>query len=80
MGPGNAWRDAVCVRIRQGNTQQGVADLLVAAALEPNRAVLRSYLGKAFDETRDFKRADAELGRAKELDPNDPTAWCILRY
>jgi tetratricopeptide (TPR) repeat protein len=37
--------------------------------------VLRSYLGKAFDETRDFKRATSELGRAKELDPNDPTAW-----
>jgi tetratricopeptide (TPR) repeat protein len=49
--------------------------LLVAAALEPQRAELRSYLGKAYANVGDFPRATKELQLAKKLDPNDPTAW-----
>jgi tetratricopeptide (TPR) repeat protein len=40
---------------------------------EPQRAGLRSYLGKAHGFGDD--RAAKELQLAKELDPQDPTAW-----
>ena len=46
-----------------------------AATLEPQRAVLRSYLGKALSNTKDYRLAERELARAKEMDANDPTAW-----
>jgi tetratricopeptide (TPR) repeat protein len=72
---GNAWLGRGLCRIRLGDLAGGREDLLVAAALEPQRAVLRSYLGKAYDETWDYRRARQELQRAEKLDPNDPTAW-----
>ncbi len=72
---GNAWLGRGLVRIRRGAAQQGLEDLLVAAALEPNRAVLRSYLGKAFHQVRDDAHAAEELALAQRIDPNDPTAW-----
>ena len=49
--------------------------MLVAAALEPQRALLRSYLGKAYASAGDRQRARHELELAKRLDPADPTAW-----
>lgn len=82
---GNAWLGRGLCRIRLGNwpisslagtgKEAGRQDLQVAAALEPNRADLRSYLGKAWVEIHDPARAHKELRLAKELDPNDPTAW-----
>jgi tetratricopeptide (TPR) repeat protein len=72
---GNAWLGRGLCRIRCGDTKGGREDLLVAAALEPQRSVLRSYLGKAYGSEGDFKRADKELALAKKLDPNDPTPW-----
>ncbi|HXJ75343.1 MAG TPA: TonB-dependent receptor, partial [Candidatus Dormibacteraeota bacterium] len=36
---------------------------------------LRSYLGKAFAEAGDSRRAEKELTLAKSLDPNDPSSW-----
>jgi len=72
---GNAWLGRGLVRIRLGDTAGGRADLLVAAALEPQRAELRSYLGKAYMATGDDAHAAKELALAKKLDPNDPTAW-----
>ncbi len=53
-------------------------DLQVAAVLEPNRSVLRSYLGKAFANRYDSQRAERELKLAQKLDPNDPTSWLYL--
>jgi Flp pilus assembly protein TadD len=47
---GNAWLGRGLCRIRRGNLIEGREDLLVAAALEPQRALLRSYLGKAYAE------------------------------
>ena len=47
----------------------------VAAVQEPQRAVLRSYLGKAFSNAGDNRRAEKELALAKDFDPRDPTAW-----
>jgi Tfp pilus assembly protein PilF len=50
-------------------------DLLIAAALEPQRSLLRSYLGKAYADASDDSRASKELKLARELDKNDPTPW-----
>ena len=50
-------------------------DLQTAAALEPNRSLLRSYLGKAYSYTWDNARAAKELKLARDLDENDPTPW-----
>src|SRR5204863_575216 len=58
-----------------GQGLAGRGDLLVAAAWEPSRAVLRSYLGKSFSQVGDDLKAAKELQLAKKLDPNDPTAW-----
>ena len=75
---GNAWLGRGLVRINQGDVPGGLQDLQVAAVLEPNRAVLRSYLGKAFASQHDGARAHRELRLAQKLDPNDPTAWLYL--
>ncbi len=72
---GNAWLGRGLCRIRRGDTAGGREDLLVAAALEPQRGELRSYLGKAYANGGDYLRAYKEFRLAKNLDPNDPTAW-----
>ena len=72
---GNAWLGRGLCRIRRGDATGGREDLLVAAALEPQRSELRSYLGKAYANAGDYRRAYKELQLAKKLDPNDPTAW-----
>jgi len=72
---GNAWLGRGLCRIRRGDAAGGREDLLVAAALEPQRAGLRSYLGKAYANAGDYARAFRELQLAEKLDPNDPTAW-----
>jgi len=72
---GNAWLGRGLCRIREGRAREGREDLEVAAALEPNRALLRSYLSKAFSEVGDNRRAEHELKLARAFDPNDPTSW-----
>lgn len=71
----NAWLGRGLIRIREGHAKEGLEDLQVAAALEPQRAVLRSYLGKAFAYTHDVPRARRELRLGEKLDPKDPTPW-----
>jgi Tfp pilus assembly protein PilF len=71
----NGWLGRGLCRIQRGDAEGGRRDLQVAAATEPQRAVLRSYLSKAFDEIGDFARARHELDLAKNMDPGDPTAW-----
>jgi len=71
----NGWLGRGLVRIRQGRGDEGRQDLQVAAAREPQRSMLRSYLGKAWSHTREIDRARKELGLAKKFDPNDPTPW-----
>lgn len=72
---GNAWLGRGLTFIRQGDEAAGRRDLQVAAVLEPNRSILRSYLGKALSQEGIKAKANVELARAKELDPNDPTPW-----
>jgi Flp pilus assembly protein TadD len=72
---GNGWLGRGLCRIRQGDFTEGRRDLQTAAALEPNRSLLRSYLGKAFSTAYDSVHARRELSLARRLDPNDPTPW-----
>lgn len=74
-GLGNAWLGRGLTRLRQGKTLLGLEDLEVAAAVEPQRALLRSYLGKAFANAGERERAVKELALAQSMDPGDPTAW-----
>jgi len=71
----NAWLGRGLARIRRGHSKEGRADLQVAAVQEPQRAILRSYLGKAFSNAGDNQRGVKEIELAKRLDPRDPTAW-----
>lgn len=72
---GNAWLGRGLCRIRRGDTFGGREDLMMATALEPQRALLRSYLAKAYAATGDTEQARHELALARQLDPADPTAW-----
>lgn len=72
---GNAWLGRGLTFIRQNRAEEGRRDLQTAAVLEPNRSILRSYLGKAFSQVGMNGKANLELERAKQLDPNDPTPW-----
>ncbi|HAV62246.1 MAG TPA: hypothetical protein DCY13_07750, partial [Verrucomicrobiales bacterium] len=74
-GLGNAWLGRGLCRIRQGDADAGRFDLQVAAALEPQRSILRSYLGKAFANAGDTRLARRELHLAQAMDPKDPTPW-----
>ncbi len=71
----NAWLGRGLCHIRQGHSQLGRQDLQSAVTLNPQRATLRSYLGKAYSNGGDQERAMHELLRAMSLDPEDPTAW-----
>jgi Flp pilus assembly protein TadD len=62
---GNAWLGRGLCHIRRGDNAAGQADLMVAASLEPNRAVLRSYLGKAFAVQGAAALAEKELALAR---------------
>ena len=61
--------------LRASVLQSAMDDLLVAAALEPQRALLRSYLGKAYSHAGKTQRAGHEFALARTLDTNDPTPW-----
>ena len=72
---GNAWLGRGLCSLRQGRIAEGRDDLQVACTLEPQRSVLRSYLGKAFALIPDTAHAFQELQLARDLDPGDPTPW-----
>lgn len=72
---GSAWLGRGLCLIRRGEDELGRKDLQTAAALEPNRAIFHSYLGKAFSNVGNEEKAAKELERAKEIDPRDPTPW-----
>jgi Flp pilus assembly protein TadD len=72
---GNAWLGRGLCLIRRGAAEEGRRDLQTAAALEPNRSIFHSYLGKGFSNAGNEPKARLELERAKQLDPRDPTPW-----
>lgn len=74
-GLGNAWLGRGLCRIRTGRTDEGLSDLVVAAATEPQRSLLRSYLAKGFSNDGQNALANKEIAIALRLDPGDPTGW-----
>ena len=71
---GNGWLGRGLCRIHANDLQGGLDDLQTAATVEPTRAVLRSYLAKAFALRGQPDKARAELLLAARWDANDPTA------
>ena len=72
---GTAWLGRGLCLLHTRDFSAAHAAFQTAAALEPQRSLFRSYLGKAAGELGDNKAADKELRLAKELDASDPTAW-----
>jgi len=86
MRLGNAWLGRGLALLRQRHATEGLQAIEQAAAMEPNRWLLRSYLGKAFSLAADARQSDEkrerflvlaeeELDLAKRQDPLDPTPW-----
>lgn len=73
LGPAWIGRGLAHAQRREFAATQG--DMQVAAVLEPQRSLFRSYLAKAFSQTGQDLSADKDFRMAKELDPADPTAW-----
>ncbi|MGA1870041.1 MAG: TonB-dependent receptor domain-containing protein [bacterium] len=63
------------VEIHRGEIEKGRGMLEIAASLDLNNALIRSYLGKAYYEEKRGDLADSQYIMAKMLDPDDPTPW-----
>jgi tetratricopeptide (TPR) repeat protein len=61
--------------IRDGDVSTGRAEIEIAASLDPNNSLIRSYLAKAYHEEKRDKHASSQFTMAKEFDPNDPTPF-----
>jgi len=70
-----AWLGRALVQEQLGEVEAGRRDLQTAAALEPQRGLFRSYLGKAWSQSSQDQLAGKEFALAEKLDPADPTAW-----
>jgi tetratricopeptide (TPR) repeat protein len=62
-------------RISMGELERGRSDIEAAVALGSNDALLRAYLGKAYFEEKRAPLDSEQFAIAKQLDPNDPTAF-----
>jgi tetratricopeptide (TPR) repeat protein len=61
--------------IRDGDMEAGRKEIEIAASLDPNNSLIRSYLGKAYYEEKRGKTASTQFFMAKERDPSDPTPY-----
>lgn len=62
-------------KIREGNLPEGREEIEVAAVLDTESSLIRSYLGKAYFEEKRDGLAEPQFRMAKEFDPHDPTPW-----
>ena len=62
-------------KIRNGDLMAGRQDLEIAAMLNPNNSLIRSYLGKAYYEEKRNDLAEDQFSLAKARDPKDPTPY-----
>ncbi|MGR9087626.1 MAG: TonB-dependent receptor domain-containing protein, partial [Gammaproteobacteria bacterium] len=62
-------------KIRKGDLEEGRHDLEIAAILDPNNSINRSYLGKAYYEEKRSDLSEDQFKLAKERDPKDPTPY-----
>lgn len=74
-GLGNAWLGLGLTKIKQGRVAEGRADLQTAATVEPTRAFLYSYHGKALALANAPELARKDFALARQIDPKDPTPW-----
>ncbi len=70
---GDAWLGRGLCLIRSGRGHEGRIALQNAVGAQPERSSLRSYLGKAWDQTGNAAKAHEELSYAARLDAGDPT-------
>lgn len=70
-----AWLGRGLAQSRLRQPDEARRSLQTAAALDPRRALPRSYLAKAFSDQGEPVLAEKDFRLAKELDPADPTAW-----
>jgi len=70
-----AYMGLALANIRQGDLDKGIENLEIAASLKPNESLIRSYLGKAYDQKNQYKIASQQYELAKEADPKDPTPY-----
>ncbi len=61
--------------MRQNRVEEGRARIEEAVSLDPNNALLRSYLGKAYYEEKRDDLAAETFDIAKTSDRRDPTPW-----
>ena len=69
------WLGLGLSRIREGDLRGGRQDIEIAAALDTESSLIRSYLGKAYYEEMRDGLAETQLELAKDRDPKDPTPW-----
>jgi Flp pilus assembly protein TadD len=72
---GPAWLGRGLCLLHERDFTEARASFQAAAALEPQRALFRAYLGKAASELGAPKAAEKEFNLAKRLDAKDPTGW-----
>ena len=62
-------------KISAGDLEAGRSEIEVAVGLGSNDALMRAYLGKAYFEEKRAPLDSEQFAIAKQLDPNDPTAF-----
>ena len=62
-------------KIRDGDLEEGRREIDIAVSLDPDNALIRSYLGKAYFEEKRDKQAADQYEMSKQLDPKDPTPY-----
>ncbi len=62
-------------KIREGDLSGGRQEIELAAILDTESSLVRSYLGKAYYEERRDGLAETQFALAKDFDPKDPTPW-----
>lgn len=63
------------INIRHNHVSAGREQLAIAVALDPGQSLLRSYLGKAYQEEGRERLASDQYILAKIFDDADPTPW-----
>ena len=63
------------IQIRHNHVREGREQLAMAVALDPGQSLLRSYLGKAYQEEGRERLANDQYALAKTFDNADPTPW-----
>ncbi len=70
-----AWAGRALAEAQLGREDAARRDFQIAATLEPQRGLFRSYLGKAWSQLGEDRLAEKDFALAEKLDFADPTAW-----